>query len=404
MLGNHRRGLIHSKFVTMKIALVSPYDFAHPSGVNIHISNLGRRFTYMGHRVKIIAPCSRPNEISANKGFIFVGKPLPLRIGGSVVRITPSPHLFFSPQVRDILDEERFDVIHLHEPFLSPVSCAAVYYSQAPLNVATFHAARGKSWAYSFWKPMLNRWFVPKLDGRIAVSQAALKLVSRYFPGSYAIIPNGVDINRFSPDITPIEDYNDGKLNILFVGRLEKAGQREGLKYLLRAYRRVKEQFPPSRLIVVAPHGGVRRGYEGTVARWGLRDVAFHDYVPNEDLPPYYKTADIFCAPTTGRESFGIILLEAMATGKPIVASDIEGYSEVVRDGVEGLLVKPKDEEALANALSKLLLNKPLRERIGAMGRRKAEDYGWESIAQRVMDYYERLLELPRRQEITGAG
>jgi phosphatidylinositol alpha-mannosyltransferase len=231
-----------------------------------------------------------------------------------------------------------------------------------------------------------------------------MKLVSRYFPGSYAIIPNGVDINRFSPHITPIQDYNDDKINILFVGRLEKAGQREGLKYLLRAYRRAKEQFPQSRLIVVAPNKRLRRSYEGAVARWGLRDVVFHDYVPNEDLPPYYKTADIFCAPTTGRESFGIILLEAMAAGKPIVASNIEGYSEVVRDGVEGLLVKPRDNEALASALSHLLRNKPLREKMGAMGRRRAEDYSWESIAQRVMDYYQSLLELPRRQEIAGAG
>jgi phosphatidylinositol alpha-mannosyltransferase len=264
-----------------------------------------------------------------------------------------------------------------------------MHYTQT-VTVGTFHATRGRSWGYWFWKPIcLNRWF-ERLAGRIAVSKVALDFISKYFPGDYTIIPNGIDLKHFSVDVAPIEEYSDGKLNILFVGRLEK---RKGLKYLLGAYVQVKEQFPNSRLIVVGPNGGWRKGHERFVEKQNLKDVVFTDYVSYEDLPRYYHTADIFCSPATERESFGLVLLEAMAAAKPIIASDIEGYASVISHGVDGLLVPPKDEQALAQALSQLLRDEPLRQRLGAMGRRKVEDYSWESIAHKVMDYYQSQLE-----------
>jgi phosphatidylinositol alpha-mannosyltransferase len=192
--------------------------------------------------------------------------------------------------------------------------------------------------------------------------------------------------------VSPIDRFCDGKINILFVGRLEK---RKGLGYLLKAYQRVKEEIANSRLIIVGPGIRLRRKYEKQVRRSGLEDVVFTGHVDYDELPRYYKTADIFCAPATGRESFGIILLEAMAVGKPIVASNVGGYASIVAHGVDGLLVPPKDDKELARALVSLMIDEPLRQRMGAMGKRKAQDYSWERIAKEILNYYRRILSEP---------
>ena len=231
-----------------------------------------------------------------------------------------------------------------------------------------------------------------RLHGKIAVSKPAMEFACKYFPGYYNIIPNGVDVDHFSPDVSPIEEFCDGKLNILFVSRLEK---RKGLNYLLEAFKQVKQEMPNSRLIIVGPGTRLRRRYEKQVKRSGLKDVVFTGLVTYEELPRYYKTADVFCAPATGRESFGLILLEAMAVGKPIVASDIEGYASVLAHNVEGLLVPPGDAEVLARALLSLLTDPALRREMGAKGRAKALEYSWERIARSVLNYYMRILSEP---------
>jgi phosphatidylinositol alpha-mannosyltransferase len=212
------------------------------------------------------------------------------------------------------------------------------------------------------------------------------------FPGYYNIIPNGVDLEHFSPDVAPIEKFKDGKLNILFVSRLEK---RKGLNYLLQAFKQVKEEIPNCRLIVVGPGTRLRRRYERYVAKSGLKDVIFTGLVAYDELPRYYKTADVFCAPAIASESFGIILLEAMSMSKPIVASNISGYANVVSHGVDGLLVPPADKDKLAKALISLLNDESLRQEMGAKGRAKALEHSWERISQRVFDYYVRVLGEP---------
>jgi len=272
--------------------------------------------------------------------------------------------------------------------------CTTVLRLSKTANVGTFHACHGQP-GYDFAKPfgrwMLKRWF-RKLDGKIAVSKPAMEFVHGYFPGYYNIIPNGVDIDHFSPDVSPIDEFVDDKLNILFVGRLEK---RKGVKYLLEAFRQVKQEIPNSRLIIVGPGTRLRHKYEKYVMRSGLKDVVFTGLVPYEELPRYYKTADVFCAPATGRESFGIILLEAMAVGKPIVASNIEGYANVVSHGVDGLLVPPADKGSLAQALISLLTDGSLRQEMGVKGRAKALEHSWEQIAKKVLNYYGRVLSEP---------
>jgi len=286
-----------------------------------------------------------------------------------------------------MLKREKFDIVHLHEPLFPPLTTACLRYSRS-VNIGTFHASRPRSWGYWFWRPWLNQW-VPKLDGKIAVSKPARDFISHYFPGEYTIIPNGIDWERFSGQVTPIKEFRDGKINILFVGRLEK---RKGFRYLLEAYRHIKRGNPETRLIVVGPTGWLRWEYELLARRYQLKDIIFTGYVSTEDLPRYYHTADIFCAPATGYESFGIVLLEAMAASKPVAASNIGGYASVVSHEVDGLLVNPKDVKALVDALDRLIKDKSLREMLGAQGKLKAEKYSWANVAHRIVDYYGEVL------------
>lgn len=372
----------------MKIALVSPYDFAHQGGVPSHISLLERQLTRMGNEVKVIAPASRAIDTFGDR-FIKIGRPWSIPASGSIIRIPISLHL--APTIKEVLTREKFDVIHLHEPFM-PMLCSAMLRFSNTVNVGTFHACQGRP-GYNWGKP-ISTWMIRrrarKLHGRIAVSEPALKYAQRNIPlRDYEIIPNGVDVAHFSPNVTPIEEFCDGKQNILFVGRLE---HRKGLKYLLRAYKEIKQQMPNTRLIVVGRGTRLRKKYEKWVKRNHVEDVVFTGYARYSDLPRYYKTADVYCSPAIGRESQGIVLLEGMAVGTPIVASNIPGYASVVTNGEEGLLVPPKKSGELARTLIPLLKDEKLRQQMGAKGRATAEKYSWERIAQRVVDHYTRVL------------
>ena len=371
----------------MKIALVSPYDFASPGGVVSHISCLEQQFTRLGHDVKIIAPASKAVYTIGDQ-FIRIGTPRPIPVSGSIARITISLRL--ESHVKEVFERENFDICHLHEP-LMPTLCTTILRLKKTPMVGTFHASGGKPW-YIMFSPIgkwyLNRWF-RKLDARIAVSQVALDYVSKYFPADYEIIANGVDTQHFHDSVTPIDKFNDGKTNILFVGRLEK---RKGFDYLLEAYRLIKPEVPDCRLIQVGPGVRLRKKYEKYARQYGLPDASFMGYANYSDLPRYYKTADIVCFPATGRESQGIVLLEAMSVGKPVIASNIAGYSSVLTDGVEGIAVPPKDAEKLAEAILRLIKNKQLRQQMGNRGISRARQFDWSIIAGRLLDIYNKTL------------
>jgi len=372
----------------MKIALVSPYDFAHPGGVVHHISCLEQQFSQMGHDVKIIAPASKAVHTFGDR-FIRIGTPRPVPVSGSIARVTVSVRL--ESQIKAVFEREKFDICHLHEPLMPTLCTTTLRLKYAPM-VGTFHAFGGRSW-YTAFSPLakwyLDRWF-RKLDGWITVSKPALDYVSSFFPADYVVIPNGVDTNHFNHNVLPMEQFNDGKFNILYLGRLEK---RKGFDYLLKAYNQVKQNFPNCRLIAVGPGVRLRKKYQKRVNSNGLSDVIFTGYATYNDLPRYYQTADVVCFPATGRESFGIVLLEAMAVGKPIIASDITGFANVMTNNGEGLLVPPRDEDKLADALIKMITDKSMREQMGSRGRPTAMQYDWPNIARRVLDYYEKTLE-----------
>jgi phosphatidyl-myo-inositol alpha-mannosyltransferase len=370
----------------MKIALVSPYDFAVPGGVNSHISHLRDNFVGLGHEVWIAAPSSRPSSHKPEENVVPIGRAVGVPASGSVARVALSLRL--APKVKRLLQEGQFDIVHVHEPFAPFLPLHFLRLSNA-VNIATFHMAKegGATKWYLWGHRALKRWF-RRLDGKIAVSVPAMRLVSRYFPGYYNIIPNGVDVEHFSQERSPIPQYDDDKQNVLFVGRLEK---RKGVNYLLQAFATVKAEMPNTRLLIVGPPTRAVRGYRNWVSEKRLADVEFIGHVSYDDLARYQHTADVVCAPATGNESQGIVLLEAMAAGRPLVASNIDGYASVITQGVEGLLVRPKDVDALAAALIELLSDPDQRREMGEKGRQRAQEYRWDRVSQRVLTYYERL-------------
>jgi phosphatidyl-myo-inositol alpha-mannosyltransferase len=367
----------------LKIGIVSPYGYPHPGGVNEHV-----RFTYdamrrLGHDVRIItSKYGKERETEGN--IIRLGTGWAFPTNGSIGRVTLGWR--FKQQAREVLNEHRFDILHFHEPFV-PFLSPTVLQASRTVNVATFHAFGGFSPSYWVGKRFAGD-LARQLHGRIAVSSAARHFISRYFPGDYEIIPNGVDLDRFA-GAEPYEELRDGTLNILFLGRLE---ERKGLIHLLKAYHRLRKRKVDARLLVIGT-GPKAREYRRFVGLRQVRDVEFLGRLTDHDKARFFASADIFCSPATGQESFGVVLLEAMAAGVPIVASDIHGYKNVVQRDVQGILVEPRNHRALAAGLYKLANDEELRHRMGEAGRATAPDYSWDRVTERIVDFYHEVRE-----------
>jgi len=363
----------------MKVALVSAYDYAHPGGVTEHVRNLAAGLRLRGNEVLIFAPCSASVR-DQEADFIRVGKPFPIPTHGSVARITVSFHLM--NRIKHYVRDSGFDIIHYHEPLMPVLPVTALRFSET-CNVGTFHAFARSNVGYYYGKPLLKR-YVRRLHARIAVSNPAREFVEHYFPGDYKIVPNGIDVKRFR-QAPPLPEFRDGMINILFVGRLE---YRKGLGYLLRSYEQLKPLYPNLRLII-AGDGPLRRWYGNFLARKQLPDVVMAGYVPADELPRYYASCDIFCSPATGDESFGIVLLEAMAAGRPIVATNIDGFRGVVTHGREALLVDRKSKRQLAYALETLINGPQIRQDLARVGLQTVQQYDWEHVVDQVTDVYQ---------------
>jgi phosphatidylinositol alpha-mannosyltransferase len=362
----------------VKIGLVTPYVYPLPGGVNQHVRYLYENLRLRGHDVRILTS-SHGLQRASEGDIIRIGKGFSVPTNGSVGTITLSPR--YVAQVRDVLDREQFDLLHFHEPFV-PFLSLVVLRQSTSVNIATFHAYGGFSPAYEFGSRVMGS-YAERLHGRIAVSAAARHFIDRFFPGDYKVIPNGVDTGRFRRAV-PIARWQDGTRNILFVGRFEP---RKGLLDLLKAYRILRKTGCHCRLIVIGggPQEREARRYLMTRRMGG---VEFLGRVSDDERDALFKTADVYCSPATGGESFGIVLLEAMAAGAAIVCSDIHGYKGVVRRGREALLVPPHDPKALAGALLKVLADDGLRESMAASGLERAEEFSWERVTAKVEDYY----------------
>ena len=379
----------------MKIGLVSPYDFASPGGVTDHVRHLSRQLRRLDHEVRVFAPSSRADVDFDTADFYRIGTPISVPVNESVARITLSFHL--ADRVAAIIDRERFDVLHFHEPLMPALPMTMLRMSQAA-NVGTFHAFAKSNIGYFYGRPLLEP-YLAHLHRGIAVSEPARAFVNRYFPDfPLRVIPNGIDLGVFHPGHAPIRHLRDERVNILFVGRLEK---RKGLSYLLRAYEFMKPRVPNTRLIVVGD-GPLRGSVESFIYRHRLPDVVMAGYVPDSVLPRYYCSADIFCAPATGAESFGIVLLEAMASGLPVVATEIDGYMSVLEPGQDSLTVRPKAWAELGAALVILARDAALRRRMGDYGVEKARRYAWEEVASQVLEVYQEARQVRAQREMVS--
>jgi phosphatidyl-myo-inositol alpha-mannosyltransferase len=374
----------------VKIALVSPYDWLTPGGVNRHIDHIASAYIERGHEARIIAPA---NEAVADARVFVAGRPTAVPASGSIARIALDP--FAGHHIRRFLEDQRFDVVHVHEPLMPVLPIQVLRHSRRAnpnvVNVGTFHANRERGHrGYGYGRRLLKRWY-HEIDGKIAVSPPAARYVGRYFRGFYNIIPNGIDLEHWGDASTPrLPQFDDGMINLLYVGRAEK---RKGLDYLLRAFETVHARHANTRLLVVGPDSRRRRHIEEATAARQQRGVVFIDGPSDAELPRFYHAADIFCSPATGNESQGIVLLEAMAAGLPVVASNIDGYASVITHDIDGVLVRPRDPVALADALGGLVRNSDARAALGAAARRRADFYSWPRVTQRILAYYERLIE-----------
>ncbi len=368
----------------MKIGIVTPYSWSHPGGVNEHVKGLYRKLREFGHSVRIIAPASgsahpQPGLRIDPRDLLICGRTFPIRANASTAHIAFGPSIAHG--LRRILRTEGFDVLHLHEPLIPSVSMLALLSSRCA-NVATFHAAReAGSAGYRLARPLLSR-LLRRVDERIAVSESALRLAERYFPGLYRIVPNGVDTSIFHPGATSLPELGEAP-TALFVGRFEP---RKGLPVLLEAWPQVLARIPEARLVVIGegagadPFAGLGERELASITRCGR--------LPEEDMPAYYRGASVLVSPATGSESFGIILVEAMATGTPVVASDIPGYGDVLGDSGAGTLFPPGDSSALAGAVSHLLSSPETLKRMGEAALARAEAFSWDRVAREVEEVY----------------
>jgi phosphatidylinositol alpha-mannosyltransferase len=281
------------------------------------------------------------------------------------------------------------DVVHVHAPLAPGLPIAAVLAARragVPV-VGTFHAAADSDLPYLLFNPLLRR-VADRLDLRLAVSEPARALVARYFPGIYRILPNGVDVERFRPDLPPADLVPGGGPVVLCVGRLDP---RKGVAHLVDAMGDLTRRIPGVRLVVVGD-GPLRPALERQAQRAAPGYVRFAGAVPPSELPGWYAAADVVCCPATHNESFGIVILEAMACARPVVATDIPGYRVLMRDGENGRVVPPGHPEALSNALAGVLSARERAHRMGASGRQTALEYEWRVIGERLERCYEEVI------------
>jgi phosphatidylinositol alpha-mannosyltransferase len=358
----------------VRIALACPYAWDAPGGVQVHVRQLAGVLDERGHDVLVLAPSLDPVP---DPGATIVGRAIRVPYQATVAPVCPSP--LSVHRIAAALRSFRPDLVHAHEPLVPSTAMFATLRSPSPV-VATFHAQAERSLLFDMTAPIL-RTVWRRLSVRIAVSEAAARFVTSRLRGDVRIIPNGVDVELFAggtaqPGLPP------GR-RLLWVGRLDR---QKGFPVAVRAFEELARQFADLWFLVVGD--GRDRAAISSLPEVVRRRIVMAGSVPHEQLPPHHAAADVFVGPALGQESFGIVLVEAMAAGVPVVATDIAGYREVVRSGIDGLLVPPGDPGALAAAVRRILDEPGLASRLRAAGKERAERYRWEVVAAEIEGAY----------------
>ncbi len=381
----------------MRIALVCPYDLAAPGGVQHHVVALAHRLQQRGDAVVVLAPMRgpRPGSAISHEGItvVAVGRPVGVRANGSVAPIAVMPAA--ASMTRRTLRALRPDVVHVHEPMMPMIGPAAVLGAPAPV-VATFHAYAHRHRLYDGARVLTRRTF-RRITDPLAVSRAAAQFHAQALGvdrAAFTIVANGVDVERFDrPDGAPTRDVQDAgpaapHSRLLFVGRIEP---RKGVDVLLDAFARVRHAGHDVELVIVGD-GAQRRRLERALAPDLRAAVTWHGRVGGDQLAQLYRSADVVVVPARGGESFGIVLLEAMAASAAVIASDLPGFREVTDDGRAGVLVPAGDPDELAAAIVELHVDIRRRTELVRRGYERAVAHDWPAVAERVREHYERVL------------
>jgi len=366
----------------VRIGIVTHAYFPHFGGVSENVAGVSRTLRELGHHVTVITAGARRAPVEPD--LVRMGGQMMVPWNGATVNFTYGRGL--SLRLAEIYRQRRLDLVHIHCPLAPMLPIEGLRAARGRPVVGMFHATAESNLGYHLFRPLLTREF-RRITVPVAVSEPARRFVAQYFPGSYRLVPNGVDVERFSPRVPP-GIRSEGRPVILIMGRLDP---RKGVEHAIDALPRVVAALGPITMIVAGdgPRAPSLRRRAKRVAP-GL--VRFLGPVPATQVPGLYAAADCLCAPAVRNESFGIVLAEAMAGGRPVVASDISGYRLLVVPGQTGFLVPPGDPGALANALITVLADRRLAASMGAAGRQRALSLAWERVTARLLNVYREAL------------
>lgn len=362
----------------MRIGLVCPYTWDIPGGVQYHVRDLAQTLLALGHHVQVLTPAN--DEDGLPPYVTCAGRAVPIRYNGSVARLQFGP--VAAARVRRWLRDGHFDVLHVHEPSAPSLSLLTCVLAKGPI-VATFHAATIRSRWLAAGQVILQP-FMERISGRIAVSDLARRVQVEHLGGDAIVIPNGVDVSHFA-SAAPLPGYPRPGLTVGFLGRFDE--RRKGLPVLIDALARLAPAHPDLRLLV-AGRGEESEFYDELPEILTDR-VTMLGEISENDKAQMLASVDVYCAPNLGGESFGVILVEAMAAGAAIVASDLDAFRRVLDDGAAGVLVRRGNATALATGLSDLLLDPVRREQLVLAGRAAVQAYDWPVVSERVLAVYE---------------
>jgi phosphatidylinositol alpha-mannosyltransferase len=369
----------------MRIGIVSQSYYPRYGGVTEHVHHTAVELRRRGHDVTIVTSRFREGE-NGIPGVERIGHNVLVPFNRAFVDFTVGWNL--RGDLERVFRQRDFDLLHVHCPTAPSIPVLAIENSICPV-VGTFHTTAGRSFLMDLFRTRLTK-VVGRLGARIAVSKTARQSAELYFPGNYEVIPNGVDVDRFHPGVEPFPEWRDPEIvNLLFVGRLDP---RKGLDVLIAAMPEILERTRGRARLLVVGDSYLRPKFEASVPAVARRCVHFFGHVPSADLPRWYATGDIFVSPASGQESFGIVLLEAMAAARTVVASDIPGYRSVVVPDLNGLLFPPGDAGSLARIIARLADDPERRLLIAGRGRARAMEFAWTRVTERIEAVYREVL------------
>lgn len=361
----------------LRVGIVCPYAWDIPGGVSAHVHDLANALIRKGHYVSVIAPAESDEGLPP---FVeSTGKPRAVRYNGSVARLSFGP--LVARRVGKWIEQGQFDVLHVHEPLAPSVSVLACWAAKGPI-VATWHSSMDRS-RVILSLAKLAQTVMEKVSARIAVSPAAKQTMMEHLGGDAVIIPNGVDVSSFAA-AKAMPGWGIEQKSLVFFGRVDES--RKGLVVLLEALPKIRESFPDLKVLIAGP--GDCKDLLDTLSAADRACITQLGLVDELEKPNVYASGTLYVAPNTGGESFGIVLLEAMASGTPVVASDLPAFKRVLQDGQCGKLFNNEDSESLAQTVIELLNNDQEQLRLRTAGKTRVVDFDWDTVADEIIEVY----------------